>query len=469
MSLWVNIMTKRFFLWAMATTVALAILFGAEQAHASHFRSGTISWKVPDPVTAPLTVEFNVIASWRANFTNPDTDLEFGDGATNGDQVGTQVGAGVDAAGNPYKVMQYSATHTYAASGSYTAFFDACCRVVGLENGAGTNPNIGDYRVETAVDLTAGNTAGPSTASPAVIQLQFGAGRTYSFPVFDPDGDPITCRLATAAESGLTPPATAVPAVPNGGAMPTVTAANNECTLTWDVTNALAGQQYAVHIVMESVHSGTTSSTALDLIVEIVSPAPPVCVGSGQFAVPVGAGFSTVVTATDPEITTTALVLTATNNPATSTLIPPPAAMGMPSPFATTFSWTPTATDAGTTRVVLLSFTNDLNLTGTCALSLFVPECPSFGQACTAGVGACQSNGTIVCSGAADQCTAVAGTPQLETCNTIDDDCNGFVDDGNPGAGVTCTTGLLGVCAAGATSMCVAGNQDVRPIGAALC
>jgi hypothetical protein len=31
----------------------------------------------------------------------------------------------------------------------------------------------------------------------------------------------------------------------------------------------------------------------------------------------------------------------------------------------------------------------------------------------------------------------------------MDDDCDGVVDDGNPGGGGACNTGLLGVCAPG--------------------
>jgi hypothetical protein len=56
----------------------------------------------------------------------------------------------------------------------------------------------------------------------------------------------------------------------------------------------------------------------------------------------------------------------------------------------------------------------------------------STGQPCSAGIGACQRAGTMVCSadGSAYVCSAVAGTPQQEMCNGIDDDCDGVVDNG---------------------------------------
>jgi hypothetical protein len=39
--------------------------------------------------------------------------------------------------------------------------------------------------------------------------------------------------------------------------------------------------------------------------------------------------------------------------------------------------------------------------------------------------------------------------PSAETCNNLDDDCDGTIDDGDPGSGAACATGLPGVCAAG--------------------
>ena len=72
-------------------------------------------------------------------------------------------------------------------------------------------------------------------------------------------------------------------------------------------------------------------------------------------------------------------------------------------------------------------------------------------RACSSGTGACSRSGTEyqTCNGVSgwsasySGCTAVAGTPIAETCNGIDDDCDGTKDNG-----VTRTTGCSqsGVC-----------------------
>ncbi|WP_158502071.1 MopE-related protein [Vitiosangium sp. GDMCC 1.1324] len=40
----------------------------------------------------------------------------------------------------------------------------------------------------------------------------------------------------------------------------------------------------------------------------------------------------------------------------------------------------------------------------------------------------------------------------MEVCNGVDDNCDGVVDDGNPGGNLACSTGLKGVCAPGTTA-----------------
>ncbi len=68
--------------------------------------------------------------------------------------------------------------------------------------------------------------------------------------------------------------------------------------------------------------------------------------------------------------------------------------------------------------------------------------------ACAAGTQKCQ-NGALVCV----QNVAASA----EVCNNIDDNCDGVVDNGDPGGGNACNTGKLGVCTAG-TQHCIGGT-----------
>jgi hypothetical protein len=437
----------------------LAALFWSRAAEASHFRYGSINWTVPNPQTAPLTVRFTVSVAWRSSFTPIDnTTLNFGDATNNGGVVGTAIGTGTDAVGGQYTVYEYTATHTYAATGNYTAFFTGGQRLAGLVNGAS-----GTFTVQTQVALTPGNTGGPVSAAPAVIQQQVGAVRTYIFPAVDPDGDVVTCRFGTAAETGLTA-GQVIPAVPNGGAVPTLSNVGGQCIVTWDLTLAQPGQQYVLHLVLESTHGGQKSGTAIDLIDEMVTPPPPTCAGTGTFITDVGATLN--ATTIGSQALLTAMTMSIINAPAGSTLTPA-AGSSAASPFSTTFSWTPTAASAGSTQIVIVNYTSTQNLTGTCYLTIQVPQCSNFGAACTVGVGACKATGTNVCAGPGiTVCSATAGTPTAETCDGVDNNCDGTIDNGNPGGGVACSSGLPGVCAAGITA-CTAGalkcNATITP------
>lgn len=55
--------------------------------------------------------------------------------------------------------------------------------------------------------------------------------------------------------------------------------------------------------------------------------------------------------------------------------------------------------------------------------------------------------------------------PTAETCDDTDNDCDLFVDEGDPGGGATCDSGLLGTCAAGVTA-CVDGALECVALAA---
>jgi hypothetical protein len=83
---------------------------------------------------------------------------------------------------------------------------------------------------------------------------------------------------------------------------------------------------------------------------------------------------------------------------------------------------------------------------------------PGLGSACTAGVGACLRYGAVSCNsaGTGTTCGAVAGPPGTETCNHIDDDCDGQIDEDFTNLGQACSVGL-GICQRFGTYVCGGG------------
>ncbi|MBM4394664.1 MAG: putative metal-binding motif-containing protein [Deltaproteobacteria bacterium] len=88
---------------------------------------------------------------------------------------------------------------------------------------------------------------------------------------------------------------------------------------------------------------------------------------------------------------------------------------------------------------------------------------PGGGASCNTGKPGVCAAGVHHCAGGSVQCRQQV-QPSAEQCNGKDDDCDGAIDNGNPGGGASCNTGKLGVCAAG-TTQCSGGsiacNQNV--------
>src|SRR5688500_8012849 len=107
----------------------------------------------------------------------------------------------------------------------------------------------------------------------------------------------------------------------------------------------------------------------------------------------------------------------------------------------------------------------------------------NLGMPCSVGTGACFATGVYVCAGdgLSTVCNATAGSPQAETCNGLDDNCDGTPDDGFQinqacdGGGDTdlCAEGVWVCDGAGGrtctdltgstTDLCGGGDQDCDP------
>ncbi|MCA9705625.1 MAG: hypothetical protein KDK70_07250 [Myxococcales bacterium] len=86
---------------------------------------------------------------------------------------------------------------------------------------------------------------------------------------------------------------------------------------------------------------------------------------------------------------------------------------------------------------------------------------PDAGAPCDTGLPGVCANGTTACEDGAVACIPNQGAV-AETCNGLDDDCNGMIDDGNPEGGQACNTGMSGICADGITE-CMVGALGCLP------
>ncbi len=87
---------------------------------------------------------------------------------------------------------------------------------------------------------------------------------------------------------------------------------------------------------------------------------------------------------------------------------------------------------------------------------------PNLYLSCSSGVGACQRFGFHECTpdGAATRCNATAGSPSAERCDRLDNDCDGDTDEDFATLGAVCSTGV-GACEGFGTNVCNADGGGV--------
>jgi hypothetical protein len=218
-------------------------------------------------------VVFDLKLGWRASYfgtatpvggqTTFDCQFNFGDGTAIQPTVTVIT---LDLA-QDWFIGQATLTKTYATPGKKTAYIDCGDRIASLINAAQF------FRIE--VEVLAGTADHvPTTSLPAIVNVQqmaSAAASTYAFtvPASDADGNTITFRLATSADSKA-------PAVSG------LTIDANTGVVSWN-RFALAQGLYTVQVILQETVNGVLLENGVDFIVKLgpfVTNNPP------QFTVP---------------------------------------------------------------------------------------------------------------------------------------------------------------------------------------
>ena len=140
---------KKNYLMSVKTILFFVVLFlFSLQSFASHYRSGSITWRE----VSSQVVEFTVTTSWRSG--NADSVvLSYGSPITNQTIVSNSIVSDVN--GVATRVQKIIVT--YPGQGPYTVSWSSCCRISNLSGGG----SGGSMRLSTIVDLTGGNKNSP--------------------------------------------------------------------------------------------------------------------------------------------------------------------------------------------------------------------------------------------------------------------------------------------------------------------
>src|SRR5262249_53204692 len=140
--------------------------------------------------------------------------------------------------------------------------FSGCCRIVNLNNGAG-----GNYSARSLV-APLGTNQPPVTSLVPIVTVARGSNAMFQVPASDPEGDTLRWRLATTAESGISP---SVPANLQIGPPTGVVKWNN---LGFDTVNFWTTQVIIEDLDPQGV---VKSRTPVDFLLKINPNSPPTC------------------------------------------------------------------------------------------------------------------------------------------------------------------------------------------------
>ncbi|MDP6344042.1 MAG: PEP-CTERM sorting domain-containing protein [Alphaproteobacteria bacterium] len=255
-------MHRKTFLGALAIAGAAALSLGlATPADATHWRGGNISW-----TQSGNQVSFDVTSYWRRSFfanqavgqQNVSHVFNFGDGNT--DSSGHTIDA-INVSNDWMKVTN-SYTHTYASSGTFTAYLQSCCRLSTM-----VNNSDGNFRIETTMNVGDGSSSPNVGGSSPIFLVPDGGVQVFNpFTHTDPDGTAGTnfaFASATQAGGGFTQP----------GSM-TINSTNGEVTWDTDAAGAAVGQLWSVSYM---VTDSTGNTAPLDILLQMCTEGSEGC------------------------------------------------------------------------------------------------------------------------------------------------------------------------------------------------
>ncbi len=318
----------------------------------THFRFGHMTWAAVPGL--PNTVDISYTAGFRRDYPAWFPPLpNVGDSVNLGGTGRIFFGDGgnvtpvyaidfVDAPGNWF-FASVTVRHTYAGPGPWTANNNSCCTISSLRGGQ----NDDNWRVQTVINIGASSGSAVS-ALPVIVTCPISGLCQFPIGAAQPDFNPVSYRLATAADSStspVNPPNTSINASTGVYSFPT-----NLLPLGEQV----AGRLWTTQVIMEDRDPAGTlrSSSAIDFIIQLVIPSnPPVFVpptppSGSTFGVGVGQLLTFPVHAADLDVELVWMDLIGL--PAGATFPLQPGA----NPVSSTFTWTPGIGDIGSHALV---------------------------------------------------------------------------------------------------------------------
>ncbi len=232
----------------IASTVTI---LAAPPAAASHFRFRDLTWRFDHASeqgnVVELTLRFADRLSFHGHLHPGDT---FTDTVDTGDGDYAVLEGEVVAVNevDDWFIAEVRGFHTYPLAGPYIVSWESCCTLSTLRNSPDSY-----LRTTTVVNLDGANRASPtSLVSPIVNVPADGGLQSFRVSATDPDGDNVSFRLATEAESYVTQP-------------PGLQINDRTGVVTWDTTGLPTGLWLTTVVMSDPTGASTMNSFLVNL------------------------------------------------------------------------------------------------------------------------------------------------------------------------------------------------------------